>query len=125
VVRSGHVQSFVSPADSPRYDYWHGPPTVVNTFAPDGYFRAPIGPHYAYRGARELRSFFTKCFSAGGGIGLQHCAMTDDAVRCALECDCVRWGSHNLQPQAGAMKPHTSSPASACGWPPGLNSRRG
>jgi polyhydroxyalkanoate synthase subunit PhaC len=28
VVRSGHIQSFVNPADSPRYDYWYGPPTV-------------------------------------------------------------------------------------------------
>lgn len=74
---------------------------IVNTFAPDGYFREPIGPHYTHRGARELRSFFTKCFSAGGGIGLQHCTMTDDGMRCALEYNCVRWGSHDLQPQAG------------------------
>ena len=42
---------------------------IVNTFAPDGYFREPIGPHYAHRGTSELRSFFTSCFSAGGGIG--------------------------------------------------------
>ena len=27
--------------------------------------------------------------------------MTDDGVRCALEYNCVRWGSHDLQPQAG------------------------
>lgn len=27
--------------------------------------------------------------------------MTDDGVRCALECDCVRWGRHDLPPQAG------------------------
>jgi hypothetical protein len=56
---------------------------IVNTFAPDGYFREPIGPYYAHRGTRELRSFFTLCFSAGGGIGLQHCTVTDDGVRCA------------------------------------------
>jgi hypothetical protein len=74
---------------------------IVSTFAPDGYFREPIGPHYAHRGAHELRSFFTTCFSAGGGIGLQHCAVTDDGVRCALEYNCVRWGSHDLPPQAG------------------------
>jgi ketosteroid isomerase-like protein len=74
---------------------------IVNTFAPDGYFREPVGPHYTHRGARELRSFFIKSFSAGGGIGLQHCTMTDDGVRCALEYNCVRWGSHDLQPQAG------------------------
>jgi hypothetical protein len=74
---------------------------VVATFAPDGYYREPIGPLFAYRGARELGSFFTLCFSAGGGIDLQHCAVTDDGVRCALEYNCVRWGSHDLPPQAG------------------------
>jgi hypothetical protein len=41
------------------------------------------------------------CFGAGGGVGLQPCAVTDDGVRCALEYNCVRWGSHDLQPQAG------------------------
>jgi SnoaL-like domain len=74
---------------------------VVSTFEPDAYFRPPFGPHYAHRGTAELRSFFTRCFSAGGGIGLQHCVVTDDGVRCALEYNCVRWGSHDLPPQAG------------------------
>ena len=74
---------------------------VVSTFAPDGYFRGPFGPDHAHRGAAELRSFYTRCFSAGGGIGLQHCMVTDDGVRCALEYNCVRWGSHDLPPQAG------------------------
>ncbi|MGO8958673.1 MAG: nuclear transport factor 2 family protein [Streptosporangiaceae bacterium] len=74
---------------------------IVQTFAPDGYFREPIGPHYAHRGAAELREFFTTWFSAGGGIGVQHCVVTDDGVRCALEYNCVRWGSHDLPPQAG------------------------
>jgi len=74
---------------------------VVKTFAPDGYFRGPFGPRYLHRGTAELRSFFTRCFSAGGGIGLQHCVVTDDGVRCALEYNCVRWGSHDLPPQAG------------------------
>jgi hypothetical protein len=74
---------------------------IVNTFAPDGYFRESIGPHNAHRGTAELRSFFTTSFRAGGGIGLQHCTMTDDGVRCALEFNCVRWGSHHLPPQAG------------------------
>ncbi len=74
---------------------------IVATFAPDGYFREPIGPDYVHRGTRELRSFFRRCFSAGGGIGLQHCVVTDDGVRCAVEYNCVRWGSHDLPPQAG------------------------
>jgi SnoaL-like domain len=74
---------------------------AVATFEPDGYYREPMGPSFAYRGARELGAFFATCFGAGGGIGLQHCAVTDDGVRCALEYNCVRWGSHELPPQAG------------------------
>jgi ketosteroid isomerase-like protein len=74
---------------------------VVSTFAPDGYFRGPFGPDHAHRGTAELRSFFARCFSAGGGIDLQNCAVTDDGVRCAVEYNYVRWGSHDLPPQAG------------------------
>ncbi|HTX26739.1 MAG TPA: nuclear transport factor 2 family protein [Streptosporangiaceae bacterium] len=74
---------------------------AVRAFAPDGYFCGPFGPRYSHRGAAELRSFFTGCFSAGGGIGLEDCAVTDDGVRCALEYNCVRWGRHDLLPQAG------------------------
>jgi SnoaL-like domain len=74
---------------------------VVRTFAPDGYFRGPFGPSHEHRGAAELRSFFTRCFSAGGGIGLERCAITDDGTRCALEYNCVRWGRSELPPQAG------------------------
>jgi hypothetical protein len=74
---------------------------VVSTFAPDGYFCGPFGPAHAHRGTAELRSFFARCFSAGGGIDLQDCAVTDDGVRCALEYNCVRWGRHDLAPQAG------------------------
>jgi ketosteroid isomerase-like protein len=74
---------------------------VVDTFAPNGYFREPIGPSAAHQGTPELRSFFVERFSAGGGIGLEHCKVTDDGSRCAIEYNCVRWGSHDLSPQAG------------------------
>jgi hypothetical protein len=74
---------------------------IVSTFAPDGYFREPIGPHDAHRGTAALRSFFTTRFSAGGGIALQDCVVTDDGVRCAVEYNCVRWGDHDVPPQAG------------------------
>ena len=73
----------------------------MNTFTPNGYFREPIGPPFVHRGASELRAFFTTCFSAGGGIGLQHCSVTDDGVRCGLEYNCVRWGSYDMPPQPG------------------------
>jgi ketosteroid isomerase-like protein len=74
---------------------------VVSTFTPDGYYREAIGPHATHRGTAELRTFFTSEFSAGGGIGLQDCTVTDDGVRCALEYNCVRWGARDLPPQAG------------------------
>jgi hypothetical protein len=75
--------------------------SVVDAFEPDGYFREPIGPQSIHRGREELRDLFTRYFSAGGGIGLQHCTVTDDGVRCAVEYNCVRWGSHDLPAQAG------------------------
>jgi SnoaL-like domain len=75
--------------------------SIVNTFAPGGYYREPIGANNTHRGADQLRAFFTRCFSAGGGIGLTPCAVTDDGERCAVEYNYVRWGDHVLQPQAG------------------------
>ncbi len=74
---------------------------VVKTFDTDGYFREPIGTRPSHRGPEELRSFFTRCFNAGGGIALEPCTVTDDGVRFALEYNCVRWGRHSLAPQAG------------------------
>jgi hypothetical protein len=87
---------------------------VVRTFTPDGYYREPIGPPFAHRGASELRSFFSRCFSAGGGLGLQHCAVTDDGVRCALEYNCVRWGHHDVRRRRGSGS--TSAARTGC-WP--------
>jgi ketosteroid isomerase-like protein len=74
---------------------------IVADFGPDGYYREPIGPHLTHRGPAELRSYFTRCFSAGGGISLQDCLVTDDGTRCAVEYNCVRWGDRDLPPQAG------------------------
>jgi ketosteroid isomerase-like protein len=74
---------------------------AVATFAPNGYYREPIGPGFTHRGAGDLRAFFDTCFSAGGGIELLGCIVTDDGTRCALEYNCVRWGRHHLPPQAG------------------------
>ena len=77
-----------------------------------------------HRGAAALRSFFTSRFSAGGGIGLQECAVTDDGVRCALEYNCVRWGSHQLPPQAGLGRLRTR-PRRTAERGPGLRRRAG
>jgi hypothetical protein len=73
---------------------------IVQTFRPDGYFRGPIGPEGLYRGPDALRAYFLESF-ASGGLELELCQVTDDGERCALEYNCVRWGSHDLPPQAG------------------------
>ena len=75
--------------------------TLLSAFTPDGYYREPTGLDHTHRGRAELRSFFRLCFSAGGGIVQENCAVTDDSLRCAVEYNCVRWGSHDLPPQAG------------------------
>jgi len=72
---------------------------LVSTFSSDGYVAEPMGTRH--RGTAELRSFFNRTFSAGGGVKLENCVVTDDGVRCAVEYNCVRWGSHDLIPQAG------------------------
>ena len=74
---------------------------IVAAFAADGYLCEPDGARFTQNGTPGLRSLFDGWFGAGGGIRLQHCAVTDDAVRCALEYNCVRWGSRDLAPQAG------------------------
>jgi limonene-1,2-epoxide hydrolase len=73
---------------------------AVGTFAPDGYYREPIGPQSTHRGPAELRSFFTNQLGAGG-IRLEPCAVTDDGVRCALEYNCVHADPQHVPPQAG------------------------
>jgi limonene-1,2-epoxide hydrolase len=73
---------------------------AVQEFEADGYFREPTGQAAIHRGAAELRSFFAARFSEGG-IGLQRCAETDDGVRCAMECNYIRWGARDVPPQPG------------------------
>jgi hypothetical protein len=73
---------------------------VVDTFAADGYLREAIGEHAFHLGTDELDHLFARWFSAGGGVVLDPCAVTDDGVCCALEHNCVRWGSPPLPPQA-------------------------
>ena len=52
-------------------------------------------------GREVLREFFSRFFSAGGGITLEHCTVTEDGTRTALEFNAVKWGSVEMPPQAG------------------------
>jgi hypothetical protein len=74
--------------------------TIANLFGPAGYYREPIGSDAVHEGTDEIRSYFKELLS-NGGIGVQHCAVTDDGVRCAVEYNCIRWGAQALEPQAG------------------------
>ncbi len=74
---------------------------IVGTFEPDGYAREPSGGAYLHRGVKGLREFYEHLFANGGGIPLEHCTLTDDGVRCAIEYNCVRWGVTEIPPQAG------------------------
>ncbi len=75
---------------------------IVGIFAPDGYVREPVGLDSDHRGTTELRTYFTKCFSSGGGIGLQHCAVTDDGVRCVNRVQLRPLGPLRLAAAGGA-----------------------
>jgi len=74
---------------------------IVAAFEPDGYAREPSGGAYLHRGVEALRTLYEHMFANGGGIPLEHCTLTDDGVRCAIEYNCVRWGVTELPPQAG------------------------
>jgi hypothetical protein len=70
-------------------------------FESDGYVREPAGGEYVHRGRDELVTLYERFFSNGGGIPLEHCAVTDDGGSCALEYNLVRWGRTELRPEAG------------------------
>jgi hypothetical protein len=74
---------------------------IVRIFEPDGYAREPSGGAYVHRDAEGLQKLYTHMFANGGGIGLEHCTLTDDGVRCAIEYNLVAWGVTDLPPQAG------------------------
>jgi SnoaL-like domain len=74
---------------------------ILATFEPDGYAREPSGAAYLHRGIEALQDLYTHMFANGGGIGLDHCTLTDDGVRCAMEYNGVRWGTTEIPPQAG------------------------
>jgi SnoaL-like domain len=75
--------------------------TIVATFEADAYVREPSGSAYVHRGRDELLALYQRFFSNGGGIRLEHCALTDDGRACALEYNILRWGRTELSPEAG------------------------
>jgi hypothetical protein len=77
--------------------------SIVKTFATDGYLRGPFDAQDVHRGVAGLDSYYATCFSAGGGIELQGCRVTDDGAHCAFECNWLRWGRNLLAPQAGLV----------------------
>jgi SnoaL-like domain len=74
---------------------------ILGTFEPEGYAREPSGGSYVHRGTEGLRELYAHLFANGGGIPLEHCSLTDDGTRCAIEYNCVRWGATEVPPQAG------------------------
>jgi SnoaL-like domain len=74
---------------------------AVAAFDPDGYVREPAGGEHVHRGTDGLRALYTSFFANGGGIPLEHCAVTDDGRACALEYNVVAWGQTELAPEAG------------------------
>ena len=74
---------------------------IVATFEPDGYVREAAGADYVHRGHGDLRAFYDRLFSNGGGIAHEHCTILGDERTCALEYNLVRWGTAQMLPQAG------------------------
>jgi SnoaL-like domain len=71
---------------------------AVDAFDPEGYAREPAGGRHVHA---DLRAFYERLFSNGGGIPLEHCSVIDDGRACALEYNVVQWGRTELPPQAG------------------------
>jgi hypothetical protein len=71
---------------------------IVARFEPEGYAREATGAEH--RGS-DLRAFYDRMFSHGGGIELELCAIVGDGTACGLEYNLVQWGTEPLPPQAG------------------------
>lgn len=74
---------------------------VVASFEEDGYAREPSGAGFAHHGHEALRELYGHFFSHGGGIPLEHCTLTDDGTRSAIEYNVVRWGKTELPREPG------------------------
>lgn len=74
---------------------------ILSVFEDNGYAREPAGGEWIYQGKEKLRKFYELLFGNGGGILLEHCTLTDDGIRAALEYNAVSWGKAPLGRQAG------------------------
>ncbi|MEU4165461.1 nuclear transport factor 2 family protein [Streptomyces sp. NPDC026665] len=74
---------------------------AVAAFAPDGTFRGPAADTDRCTGTAELTELHDTLFSAGGGIRLSLCTVTEDGTRSAFEYVVDRWGGAELPPQPG------------------------
>ncbi len=88
----GEYQAALAAGDAER---------ITATFEADGCFREPAGPQHKVCGLEALLPFFSGFFAVGGGIILEHCTVTEDGVRTALEFNAIKWGEHDIPHQAG------------------------
>jgi hypothetical protein len=74
---------------------------TIAAFEDEASVREPAGGAFVHLGREQLIKLYRLFFSNGGGIPLEHCAITDDGTSCALEYNVVSWGRTDLAPSAG------------------------
>ena len=84
--------------------------TILGLFEQDGYVREPADAARTHQGRDELRAFYEREFSGGGGVRLEQCAAIFEGRSCTLEYNTVRWGRSEIAPQAGVAV-YTQGPA--------------
>jgi hypothetical protein len=74
---------------------------ILATFEPEGRPLRWARGRSLHGGTEALRDLYAHMFANSGGIGLDHCTLTDDGVRSAIRYNGVRWGTTEIPPQAG------------------------
>jgi hypothetical protein len=92
----GVVAAFQAALAGPDVD------AALGAFEADGYLREALGPERVHRGIAELRSYFEGHLRSGG-IVAEVCAVTEDDVHCAVECNYVGLSGHEVPPQAAIV----------------------
>jgi hypothetical protein len=70
---------------------------VAATFEPDGYAREPAGREFLHRGRDDLRAFYERLFSNGGGIEREHCGLVHDGARVRGGVQRLWWGKRSCR----------------------------